>query len=132
MNKSIVHLSDIQYSNYWTLQNQHHVFPIYSIDRTGNATFHFQEPVTGHKFLFEQTVGMIVKRKHAYDSTITGHHNVDIPLNRFSVETFTDDGQHTGMLATHIRKVTDIIKAVQTCNIQHKPSNLSTIPTSLR
>lgn len=75
---------------------------------------------------------MIVKRKHAHDSTVTGYHNVDIALNGLSVETLTDNGQRTEMLATHIRKVTDIIKMVQTCYIQHKLSNFSTIPTSSR
>ena len=37
--------------------------------------------------------------------------------------------QHTAVFTTHIGKITDIIKMIQTGNTQHNPSNFSTIRT---
>ena len=45
------------------------------------------------------------------------------------VKPFTNDRQHTAVLTTHIGKVTDIIKMIQTGNTQHNPSSFSTIRT---
>ncbi len=62
-------------------------------------------------------------------SLISRHDNKDIPVTGFPVKTFTDDGQHTDVLATHIGKITHIIKMIMAGYTQHKTSSFSTIRT---
>ena len=52
-----------------------------------------------------------------------------LPVTGFPVKPFTDDGQHTVVLATHVGKVTHIIKMIQAGNTQHRPSSFSIIRT---
>ena len=109
-------------------QYQDHVLPINPIDCSGS--FHFHELIAGHEFLFKQTVRTVVKRKHMHYSKVARHDYKYITVQRLTVEAFTYDGQHTAVLATHIREITDIIEMVQIGNAQHKPSRFSTMRTN--
>ena len=111
----------------WAFQQQNYVPPIYLVHRVViPVTFYSHEPVSRHEAFLKEAARYPVISEQPHQPAVPGHHNKHVSPLRFPAQLVADNGQHPGVLATHVRKVPDVVEPVKSGDAQHSTSSFST------